>query len=154
MFFGILFSCPCKGWVCVEPILLMKMWASWGFVIILFPGTFKKEPLSGSLSFTIDLFLQGNQTCEPLMQTLENEGHEKVKGQQTLPLILLPQQQKTQVEASFENCGLWRRYGHPNSLPVFPFRFYLVSGFDSHFFQGTLLGWLQGTGGFRAMWKL
>lgn len=43
-----------------------------GFVIILFPDSFKGEPLSDSLGFTIDLFLQGNPVYELLTQTLGN----------------------------------------------------------------------------------
>lgn len=145
-------SCPCKGWACVEHVLLVKMWASWGFVIILFPVTFNWEPLSDSLGFTIDLFLQGNQPCKPLMQTLGNQSHEKLKGQQMLPTILVPQEQNKKQVLESVVC-------EEGMVTLTPYQGFLSSftGFrvlTLTFFQGTLLGRLQRMGSFMATLKL
>lgn len=123
---------PAKA-ACVEPIYLGQIWAFWRFVIFLFPDSFKWEPLSNSLGFTIDLFLQSNLVYESFTQILGNEDHEEAKGQQMLPRIPLTQEQR-KIEATSGGCDFWRRSGYPNSSSVCPFRFYWFLGFDSHFF--------------------
>lgn len=102
---------------------------------------------------TIDLFLQGNPVCELLTQTLGNEDHEKVKGQQMLPLIPLTQEQnklKQLLEDVVCEEGL---------VTLIPYQC-VLSGFTRFqdltptFFQRPPLGWLQRMQSFIATLKM